>query len=77
LHFRPWRYWQAMITAHEYGVTHKLLFGSDFPNSSTADAIAGLRGVNDVVAGTTLPRVPEEVIEDILHENWKRFSGES
>jgi uncharacterized protein len=73
LQFRPWRFWQAMMTAHEYGVTHKLLFGSDFPNATTADAIAGLRGVNRVVEGTGLPKVPGDAIEEILHENWKRF----
>lgn len=77
LHFRPWRFWQAMVTAYEYGVTHKLLFGSDFPNASTADAIAGLRGVNGVVDGTPLPRIPDDVIDQILHENWKRFDGSS
>ncbi|MGH3385620.1 MAG: amidohydrolase family protein [Nocardioidaceae bacterium] len=77
LHFRPWRFWQAMVTAYEYGVTHKLLFGSDFPNASTADAIAGLRGVNGVVDGTPLPRIPDDVIDQILHENWKRFDGTS
>jgi hypothetical protein len=75
LHFRPWRFWQAMITAHEYGVTHKLIFGSDFPNASTQDAIDGLRNVNRVVDGTGLPRVPDDAIEAILHENWERLYG--
>lgn len=75
LHFRPWRFWQAMTTAYEYGVTHKLLFGSDFPNASTADAVAGLRGVNRVVEGTGLPQVPPDVIEEILQENWRGFYG--
>lgn len=75
LHFRPWRFWQAMITAFEYGVTHKLLFGSDFPNAPTQVAIDGLREVNHVVDGTPLPKVPSEVIESILSENWKRFYG--
>ena len=75
LHFRPWRFWQAMMTAHEYGVTHKLLFGSDFPNTTTADAIAGVRGVNKVIEATGLPRVPDAVVEDIISENWKAFYG--
>ena len=75
LHFRPWRFWQAMATALEYGVTHKLLFGSDFPNATTQDTIDGLRRVNDVVEGTRLPRVPEDVVERIIHENWRRFCG--
>lgn len=75
LHFRPWRFWQAMITAFEYGVTHKLLFGSDFPNAATQVAIDGLRDVNHVVGETPLPKVPGEVLESILSENWKRFYG--
>lgn len=75
LHFRPWRFWQAMITAYEYGVTHKLLFGSDFPNAATQDAIDGLRNVNRAVEGSPLPKVPGDVIESILHENWERLYG--
>ena len=77
LHFRRWRFWQAMITATEYGVTHKLLLGSDFPNGTVDDAITGLRSVNDIVEGTALPRVPERAVESIIGENWKRFYGET
>jgi predicted TIM-barrel fold metal-dependent hydrolase len=75
LHFRPWRFWQAMMTAYEYGVTHKLLFGSDFPNTTTADAIAGVRDVNKVIEATGLPRIPDDVVESIISENWKGFYG--
>ena len=32
LHYRPWRHYQAFMTALEYGVEHKLIFGSDFPS---------------------------------------------
>jgi predicted TIM-barrel fold metal-dependent hydrolase len=71
-HYRPWRYWQAMATAHEYGVTHKLLLGSDFPSGTIDNVIDGLRRVNEPVEGTRLPRIPERVIEDIIHENWKQ-----
>jgi hypothetical protein len=34
-----------------------------------ADSIAGLRGVNQVVEGSGLPRVADETIERILHSN--------
>lgn len=27
LHFHPWPFWQALVTALEYGVTHRLLLG--------------------------------------------------
>ena len=30
----------------------------------------------DVVAGTHLPRVPDEMIHNIIYENWKRFLPE-
>jgi hypothetical protein len=70
-HYRPWRFWQAMATAWEYGVTHKLLLGSDFPSGTLDNVIDGLRRVNEPVAGTRLPHIPGEVIESIVSENWK------
>jgi len=73
LHFRAWRYWQTLVTAVEYGVGHKILFGTDFPFDTVAGAIAGLRQVNDLVKGTRLPRVPTELQDMIIYENWKRF----
>jgi uncharacterized protein len=73
VHYRPWRYWQAMITAMEYGVEHKILPGSDFPSATMDNVIAGLNNVNGIVEGTRLPRVPAEVQDMILHENWKPF----
>jgi predicted TIM-barrel fold metal-dependent hydrolase len=72
LHYRPWRHYQAFITALEYGVEHKLIFGSDFPSATPAQAIAGLRKVNDIVEGSRFPRFPEEAIEQIIHENWRQ-----
>jgi len=73
LHYRPLRHYQAFLTALEYGVEHKLIFGSDFPSATPEQAIAGLRKVNDVVQGTSFPRFPEETIHRIIHENWKQF----
>lgn len=73
LHYRPLRHYQAFLTALEYGVEHKLIFGSDFPSVTPEQAIAGLRKVNDVVAGTAFPRFPEAAIERIIYENWKQF----
>ena len=58
VHYRPWRYWQAMVTAMEYGVTHKLLLASDFPSATIDNVIAGLRNINRIVEGTKLPDDP-------------------
>jgi predicted TIM-barrel fold metal-dependent hydrolase len=73
LHYRPWRYWQAMTTAIEYGVEHKLLLGSDFPSATLRDVIDGLARVNVPVENSGLPQVPKDVQEQIVHENWRRF----
>ncbi|MEV0714967.1 amidohydrolase family protein [Asanoa sp. NPDC050611] len=67
IYLRPWVCYEALLAAVEWGCTHKLLLGSDFPIADTAEAIAGLRGVNRILAGTSLPRVPDESIEQIIH----------
>lgn len=65
--FRPWSLYEALRLATEWGVMHKLLFGSDFPLATSAETIDGLRAVNDIVEGTRLPTVPDELIEGIIH----------
>jgi hypothetical protein len=73
VHYRPWRYWQAMVTAMEYGVVHKILLASDFPSGTITNVINGLRAVNKPVEGTGLPHVPTEIQDLIIYENWKSF----
>jgi microsomal dipeptidase-like Zn-dependent dipeptidase len=65
-----------MITAMEYGVTHKLLLGSDFPSASVDQVIAGLRNINQVAQAPGMPQVPEKIMEMIIQENWKRVLPE-
>ena len=60
------------MTALEYGVEHKLIFGSDFPSATPEQAIAGLWKVNDLVEGTKFPRFPEDAIRRIIYENWEQ-----
>ena len=76
LHYRPLRHYQAFISAIEYGVEHKLIFGSDFPSATPEQVVAGQWKINDVVKGTSLPRVSDEIIHNILYENWKLFLPE-
>lgn len=75
LQSRPLQYYLALMTAVEYRVTHKLLFGSDFPFSSVDDTIRGLRRVNRVAEGTALPKVEDEVIEGIIGRPSLRLLG--
>lgn len=66
LYYRPWQFYNMLIAAQEYGVTHKLLFGTDYPFAAAQDSIDGLRNVNRVTGNSGLPRVSEEAIEGIL-----------
>ncbi len=69
LHYRPWQFYHAMRLAVEYGVTHKILFGSDFPFTTTAASIAGVRQLNDIPLAAGLPTIPVEAIEAIIHRD--------
>ncbi len=63
---RKWQLYHGLMVALEYGVTDQLLFGSDFPVRSTADAMAEFRALNDWGPDASMPRFPDEVIEDII-----------
>jgi predicted TIM-barrel fold metal-dependent hydrolase len=69
LFYRPWQFWNILVTAQEYLVTDKIFWGTDFPFSRVEESVEGLRNVNRVVAGTGLPRVADETIERILHSD--------
>lgn len=67
IYLRPWVCYESLLAAVEWGSAGKLLLGSDFPIANTGEAMAGLRRVNQIVEGTNLPKIPAEVIEQIIH----------
>ena len=67
IYTRPWMTYEALLMAFEWGAMHKLLFGSDFPITTPKYAMERLRAVNEVVAGTSMPKIPAEKIEAIIH----------
>jgi len=74
LYYRPWQFYQTMRLLVEYHAEEKVLFGSDYPATTTADSIAGLRGLNAVLAGSSgPPPVPAELIERIIHQDALRL----
>ena len=66
---RPWQGWEALVGMVEWGVSDKILFGSDYPLWTPQEGMDGLRKLNDQVEGTKLPRIPDEVIEGIINRN--------
>ncbi len=67
--YRPWQFWNILISAQEYAITDKIFFGTDFPFSQVGESLAGLANVNQVIAGSGLPQVSEETIQRIKHAN--------
>lgn len=67
--YRPWWGYQALAECHENSVMHKLLFGSDFPLCTIQQTIEALRGVNRFAAGTGMPCIPDDQIEDLIHRD--------
>ncbi|OZM75674.1 amidohydrolase family protein [Pseudonocardia sp. MH-G8] len=43
LHYRPFQLWHSLRLAQDYGVWHKLLFGSDYPFTTVDASVDGLR----------------------------------
>ena len=75
LHYRPFQLYHSLILVQEYGVWHKVLFGTDFPFTTVNDSIEGIRKLNDMLEGTRLPRLDEEQIEAMIHRDSLKILG--
>ncbi len=60
---------------HEWGVANKLLFGTDFPYWTPSEGMEKLRRLNEQVAGTNLPRIPDDAIEGIINRDSLEILG--
>jgi predicted TIM-barrel fold metal-dependent hydrolase len=69
LHYRPWQLYHSLMLAQEYGVMNKLLFGTDYPFTTAASTMEGLRTINRFCGGTALPRVSEQSVEELIHRD--------
>ncbi|MCY3783159.1 MAG: amidohydrolase family protein [Chloroflexi bacterium] len=72
---RPYSAWEALVLMVEWGVADKLLFGSDFPFWTPEEGMTKMRRLNEQVEGTNLPRIPDDVIEGIIHRNTLELLG--
>jgi hypothetical protein len=66
---RRWLLYQALVSAVEYGVTGKLLFGTDYPFFTSEETMQGLRSVTGDAFGPGLPPIDPQVVEDIVHRD--------
>jgi predicted TIM-barrel fold metal-dependent hydrolase len=54
------------MLVQEYGIWHKVLFGTDYPFTNVNATIKGLRALNRMLEGTSLPRLDEEALERMI-----------
>lgn len=74
LHYRPFQLWHSLRLAQDYGVTHKILFGSDFPFTTVQDSIDGLRELTEVEI-TGLPRLDPVLVDAIIDRDALELLG--
>ncbi len=67
LFYRPWQLFHSLMLVHEYNVWPKILFGTDFPVTTVAETVAGLRSLVDVKFDRF--SLPAEEIEQLIYRD--------
>jgi predicted TIM-barrel fold metal-dependent hydrolase len=66
IHYRPFQFYHSAMLVQEYGVWDKVLFGTDFPFTTVNATIDALHSMNDMLAGTALPRIKLDALEEMI-----------
>ncbi len=75
LHYRPFQLYHSLMLVQEYGVWDKVLFGSDYPFTTVDASLEGMRKLNDMLEGTSLPRLNMEQMERMFQRDSLRLLG--
>lgn len=75
LHYRPFQLYQSLMLVQEYGVWHKLLFGTDYPFTNVEASLSGMRGLNRMLEGTCLPRLDTGKMEQMFERDTLTLLG--
>lgn len=74
LYYRPFQFWHALMLAQDYGVTHKILFGSDFPFTTVNGTVEALGRLTEVrIEG--LPGLDPELLQAIIQRDARPLLG--
>ena len=69
LHYRPFQLYHSLMLVQEYGVWDKILFGSDYPFTTVDASLEGMRQLNCILEGTSLPRLDMVKMEQMFQRN--------
>jgi predicted TIM-barrel fold metal-dependent hydrolase len=75
LHYRPFQFYHSLMLVQEYGIWDKVLFGTDYPFTNVDATLAGLRSLNRMLDGTSLPRLDEGAIEQMIYRDSAALLG--
>src|SRR5215213_8165657 len=67
LFYRPWQLFHSLMLVHEYRVWEKVLFGTDYPVTTVAETVAGLRDLCDVKIDRF--SLPKDQVEGLIHRD--------
>lgn len=69
LYYRPYQFYQALKLAEEYGTDRKILFGTDYPITTVASTLQGLKDLEAYVERYHLPPLRAGLIDGIVHRD--------
>ena len=69
LYYRPFQLYHSLMLLQEYGVWNKLLFGTDYPFTTVAGTLEGMRKLNNMLEGTQLPRLNMDKMEQVFERD--------
>jgi predicted TIM-barrel fold metal-dependent hydrolase len=71
---RPGDGYPALVRAQEWGVVDRLLFGSDYPHWTPADAVQGLRALA-ARKPADMPHIEQSTIESLIERDHLQVLG--
>ncbi|HBJ36265.1 MAG TPA: amidohydrolase [Planctomycetaceae bacterium] len=69
LHYRPFQFYHSLMLVQEYGVWHKLLFGTDYPFTTVNATLQTLDQLSDMFAVSSAGRLDPEAIQKMVHRD--------
>lgn len=69
LQYRPFQFYHSLMLVQEYGVWHKLLFGTDYPFTTVNATLQTLDQLSDMFAVSSAGRLNPEAIQKMIHRD--------
>lgn len=69
LHYRPFQLFHSLMLVQEYGVWHKLLFGTDYPFTTVDATIDSLSRLNDMMGAGERARLDQSAINAMIRRD--------